>query len=60
MVFFTTSLKVKSEETIDQIEVGLKSILGEEAQIVEKIVEKIPIDKSGKRRSVVSKVDAFD
>lgn len=49
-----------SEETIDQIEVGLKSILGEEAQIVEKIVEKIPIDKSGKRRSVVSKVDAFD
>ena len=49
-----------SEDVIYQIEARFKQVLGDDIQIEFKIVDEITREESGKLRSVVSKVKAFD
>ena len=48
--------KVFSQETIYRVKKDVKNVLGEDVCIETEIVDKIPREKSGKSRSVVSKV----
>ena len=45
-----------SQETIEKVKEELKKILGASAHLKVQILDEIPIDSSGKSRSVISKV----